>query len=59
MAKERGLPSRAAFKLEEIQARWRVIRGGGRVLDLGRLRGNDGRSLQACGGGGACGGCGR
>jgi len=39
MAKERGLPSRAAFKLEEIQARWRVIRGGGRVLDLGAAPG--------------------
>jgi 23S rRNA U2552 (ribose-2'-O)-methylase RlmE/FtsJ len=29
MAKERGLPSRAAFKLEEIQSRWRIIRKGG------------------------------
>jgi len=35
MAKERGLPSRAAFKLEEIQRRWRVMPRGGRVLDLG------------------------
>ncbi|MEM2872196.1 MAG: RlmE family RNA methyltransferase [Candidatus Caldarchaeum sp.] len=35
MAKEMGLPSRAAFKLEEIQRRWRVIPEGGRVLDLG------------------------
>ncbi|MEM4189236.1 MAG: RlmE family RNA methyltransferase [Candidatus Caldarchaeum sp.] len=35
LAKERGLPSRAAFKLEEIQRRWRVIPSGGRVLDLG------------------------
>jgi 23S rRNA (uridine2552-2'-O)-methyltransferase len=39
MAKERGLPSRAAFKLEEIQSRWRIIRKGGRVLDLGAAPG--------------------
>ncbi|MCS6769222.1 MAG: RlmE family RNA methyltransferase [Candidatus Caldarchaeum sp.] len=39
MAKEMGLPSRAAFKLEEVQRRWRVIPEGGRVLDLGAAPG--------------------
>ncbi len=34
-AKEMGLPSRAAFKLEEIQRRWRVIPRNGKVIDLG------------------------
>jgi len=39
LAKERGLPSRAAFKLDEIQKRWRVIPRGGKVLDLGAAPG--------------------
>jgi 23S rRNA (uridine2552-2'-O)-methyltransferase len=34
-ARERGLPSRAAFKLEELIARFRLVRRGARVLDLG------------------------
>ncbi|GBC68546.1 Ribosomal RNA large subunit methyltransferase E [archaeon HR01] len=39
MAKEMGLPSRAAFKLVEIQSRWRVIKRGDYVLDLGAAPG--------------------
>jgi len=38
-AKEMGLPSRAAFKLEEIQRRWHVIKRGDFVLDLGAAPG--------------------
>ncbi|MDJ0269666.1 MAG: RlmE family RNA methyltransferase [Aigarchaeota archaeon] len=38
-AKELGLPSRAAFKLKEIQRRWRVIRSGDYILDLGAAPG--------------------
>src|SRR5947209_3491401 len=34
-AREHGLPSRAAFKLEELLARFRLLRAGGRVVDLG------------------------
>jgi len=34
-AREEGLPSRAAFKLEELIARFKVARPGGRVADLG------------------------
>jgi 23S rRNA (uridine2552-2'-O)-methyltransferase len=34
-AREQGLPSRAAFKLEELLARFKLIRNGGRVVDLG------------------------
>lgn len=34
-ARERGLPSRAAFKLGELLDRYRLARPGGRVLDLG------------------------
>ena len=34
-AREQGLPSRAAFKLEELLARFRLVRVGGRVVDLG------------------------
>ena len=34
-AREQGLPSRAAFKLEELLARFRLVREGGRVVDLG------------------------
>ena len=34
-AREKGLPSRAAFKLSELLARYRLIRPGARVLDLG------------------------
>jgi 23S rRNA (uridine2552-2'-O)-methyltransferase len=34
-ARERGLPSRAAFKIEELIARFRLVRPGARVLDLG------------------------
>jgi 23S rRNA (uridine2552-2'-O)-methyltransferase len=34
-AREAGLPSRAAYKLEELIARFRLVRAGSRVLDLG------------------------
>jgi 23S rRNA (uridine2552-2'-O)-methyltransferase len=34
-AREQGLPSRAAFKLEELLARFKLVRGGDRVIDLG------------------------
>lgn len=34
-AKAAGLASRAAFKLEEIQQRFRIVRPGHRVVDLG------------------------
>ena len=34
-ARERGLPSRAAFKIEELLARFRLVRSGARVVDLG------------------------
>ena len=38
-SKELGLPSRAAFKLIEIQKRWRIIHEGDYVLDLGAAPG--------------------
>src|SRR5580700_11168807 len=38
-AREQGLPSRAAFKLEEILARFRLLRDGASVLDLGSAPG--------------------
>ena len=38
-AKEMGLPSRAAFKLIDIQKRYRVIKEGDYVLDLGAAPG--------------------
>ncbi|HEY2525129.1 MAG TPA: RlmE family RNA methyltransferase [Candidatus Binataceae bacterium] len=34
-ARDRGLPSRAAFKIEELLARFRLVRPGARVVDLG------------------------
>lgn len=34
-ARERGLPSRAAFKIEELLARYHLVRRGARVVDLG------------------------
>jgi len=34
-AREKGLPSRAAFKLEELLERYRLARAGTRVADLG------------------------
>ena len=34
-AREEGLPSRAAFKLEELIARFKLVRAGARVVDLG------------------------
>jgi len=39
MSREMGLPSRAAFKLAEVQSRWRVIGRGDYVLDLGAAPG--------------------
>jgi 23S rRNA (uridine2552-2'-O)-methyltransferase len=38
-AKKEGLRARSAFKLDEIQRRFRVLRPGGRVLDLGAAPG--------------------
>jgi len=38
-AKKEGLRARSAFKLEEIQRRFRLLRPGGRVLDLGAAPG--------------------
>ncbi|HJU28276.1 MAG TPA: SAM-dependent methyltransferase, partial [Candidatus Binataceae bacterium] len=34
-AREQGLPSRAAFKIEEVIARFKLSRAGDRVVDLG------------------------
>ncbi len=38
-AKEQGLPSRASFKLEEILKKFRLVKPGGTVLDLGAAPG--------------------
>src|SRR5271167_2609624 len=38
-AHEKGLPSRAAFKLEELLSRFRLVHDGARVLDLGSAPG--------------------
>ncbi|HET9751345.1 MAG TPA: RlmE family RNA methyltransferase [Myxococcales bacterium] len=38
-AKKEGLRARSAYKLEEIQERFHVLRPGGRVLDLGAAPG--------------------
>jgi 23S rRNA (uridine2552-2'-O)-methyltransferase len=38
-AKDQGLRARSAFKLDEIQRRFRILRPGGRVLDLGAAPG--------------------
>jgi 23S rRNA (uridine2552-2'-O)-methyltransferase len=38
-AKREGLRARSAYKLEEIQQRFHVLRPGGRVLDLGAAPG--------------------
>jgi 23S rRNA (uridine2552-2'-O)-methyltransferase len=38
-AQEKGLPSRAAFKLEELLARFRLVHDAARVLDLGSAPG--------------------
>ena len=40
-ARERGLPSRAAFKIEELLARFQLVRPGARVVDLGECRMRD------------------
>jgi 23S rRNA (uridine2552-2'-O)-methyltransferase len=34
-AKAEGRPARSVYKLEEIDQRWRLLRGGDKVLDLG------------------------
>ncbi len=39
-AKEAGYPARSVFKLEEIDRRTRLLRGGQRVLDLGAAPGS-------------------
>src|SRR5207253_9057368 len=38
-AKDQGLRARSAFKLDEIQRRFHVLKPGGRVLDLGAAPG--------------------
>src|SRR5947208_17194035 len=38
-AKDQGLRARSAFKLDEIQRRFHLLRPGGRVLDLGAAPG--------------------
>jgi 23S rRNA (uridine2552-2'-O)-methyltransferase len=38
-AKAEGLRARSAYKLQEIQQRWRLLRPGARVLDLGAAPG--------------------
>jgi 23S rRNA (uridine2552-2'-O)-methyltransferase len=38
-AKKEGLRARSAFKLDEIQRRFHLLRAGGRVLDLGAAPG--------------------
>src|SRR5438270_6053562 len=38
-AKKEGLRARSAFKLDEIQRRFRILRPGARVLDLGAAPG--------------------
>jgi 23S rRNA (uridine2552-2'-O)-methyltransferase len=38
-AKAEGLRARSAYKLDEIQRRWRLLRPGARVLDLGAAPG--------------------
>ena len=35
LAKKEGYLARSAYKLEEIQQRWRIVRSGAKVLDLG------------------------
>src|SRR5258708_3270956 len=39
-AKDAGFPARSVFKLEEIDRRTRLFRGGMRVLDLGAAPGS-------------------
>src|SRR5271155_3242925 len=39
-AKEAGYPARSVYKLEEIDRRTRLLRGGPRVLDLGAAPGS-------------------
>jgi 23S rRNA (uridine2552-2'-O)-methyltransferase len=39
-AKAEGRPARSAYKLEEIDLRWRLLRPGARVLDLGSAPGS-------------------
>src|SRR5690606_1901046 len=39
-ARKRGYPARSVFKLEEIQQKTQLLRGGQRVLDLGAAPGS-------------------
>ena len=39
-AKEKGYPARSVFKLEEIQKRYRPLKPGGKVLDIGASPGS-------------------
>ena len=40
LAKQKGYPARSVFKLEEIQERFRLLRPGDRVLDIGAAPGS-------------------
>lgn len=40
LAKQKGFPARAVFKLQEMQDRFRLIRPGYRILDLGAAPGS-------------------
>jgi 23S rRNA (uridine2552-2'-O)-methyltransferase len=39
-ARQQGFPARSVFKLQEMQARYRLIRPGQRILDLGAAPGS-------------------
>ncbi len=39
-SKEQGYPARSVFKLQEMQEKFRLVRPGGRVLDLGASPGS-------------------
>ena len=39
-ARKQGFPARSVFKLQEIQERFRIVRRGGSVLDLGAAPGS-------------------
>jgi 23S rRNA (uridine2552-2'-O)-methyltransferase len=53
-AHEKGLPSRAAFKLEELLRRFRLVQDGARVFDLGSAPGGWLAILSATAGSAGC-----
>ncbi|MFN4132463.1 MAG: SAM-dependent methyltransferase, partial [Caldimicrobium sp.] len=40
LAKEKGYPARSVFKLKEIQERFKIIKPGYKILDLGASPGS-------------------